>query len=327
MGIGIELVYNIKDGYNIFETLKEEKHYDTQSNKKLDSIKKMLFFIKKEYIGVTYKNPLVYIKILKKICKDECVVSKSHDGIIFKKSDNIGARYVNYKILLWVLLKYSKNMKWLSKKSNFLLRKTSKYGLKNIVKILLKNEYVTLGDYDNYAFRWACRNGHEYIVKMLAEDPRFTFANDLQEYAFRWACRNGHSKIVNFLLSNFDIDVNICNYDALIKSLNKGYYDNYTITNLIIDYNMITDEYVKILVHFGNLRLFKKIIKNKNLNFKKKDHYLFRYICKKSHYLEMIEYTIHVLKDVIDIDRIVDVVENKIIKNDYYRAVLLHKFL
>jgi hypothetical protein len=57
---------------------------------------------------------------------------------------------------------------------------------------------------DEYAFRYACENGHLDIVKFLLTLEPSHGRIDIyakNEYAFRYACKNGHTNIVKFLLA------------------------------------------------------------------------------------------------------------------------------
>src|SRR5687768_15300647 len=69
-----------------------------------------------------------------------------------------------------------------------------------VVKDLLAKG-VDPAAYNNLAIRYACKNGHTDIVKMLLNDTRVD-----HNYAIRVACYNGHIDIVKLLLADTRVD-------------------------------------------------------------------------------------------------------------------------
>jgi ankyrin repeat protein len=65
----------------------------------------------------------------------------------------------------------------------------------------LKDKQVNPADLNNEALRWASRNGHSEVVKVLLKDSRVNPA-DNNNQAIIWASRDGHVKVVEVLLKN-----------------------------------------------------------------------------------------------------------------------------
>jgi ankyrin repeat protein len=62
---------------------------------------------------------------------------------------------------------------------------------------------------ENYAFRWAARNGHvdvlQFLVERLGLDAEDARAGD--NYAFQWAAKNGHVNVLRFLVERLGLNV------------------------------------------------------------------------------------------------------------------------
>ena len=69
-----------------------------------------------------------------------------------------------------------------------------------IVKLLLANSKgrVDLRSKDNYVIKWASRNGHTEIVRLLLADPRVD-PSVKNSIAIKWAAQNGHTEVVRLL--------------------------------------------------------------------------------------------------------------------------------
>ena len=63
-----------------------------------------------------------------------------------------------------------------------------------------ENDPYMAPQYNEYAFGWACENGHLHVAQWLLQiKPTINVSTD-NEYAFRWACGNGHLHVAQWLL-------------------------------------------------------------------------------------------------------------------------------
>jgi ankyrin repeat protein len=93
------------------------------------------------------------------------------------------------------------------------------------VKVLIEEfENDDLRADNNYAIKWASKNGHLEIVKLLAERLTDDDLRAYNNYAINGASFNGHLEIVKFLLEN-GVDKKLENNAGKIpKPINKSPY-------------------------------------------------------------------------------------------------------
>lgn len=87
-----------------------------------------------------------------------------------------------------------------------------------IVKMLLKNNRVNPGGYENTALRKACKCGHTEIVKLLLEDTRVN-PEDYYNDAINSATDNNHIEIVKLLIPR--VDISKINSDIVVDLIRK----------------------------------------------------------------------------------------------------------
>jgi ankyrin repeat protein len=104
----------------------------------------------------------------------------------------------------------------------------------NDIQTLQSLDYsrINIHAYDEYAFRYACRNGHLDIVKFLLTlepDHVRIDIHTYDEHAFLYACRNGHLDVVKFLLTLEPyygrIDIHIMDEEAFRWACYNGHLD------------------------------------------------------------------------------------------------------
>jgi ankyrin repeat protein len=82
----------------------------------------------------------------------------------------------------------------------------------------MKDKRVDSSADNNFAIRWASRNGHLDVVKELMKDKRVDPSAD-NNFAIRWASRNGHLDVVKELMK--DKRVNSSNINNNYSSQKK----------------------------------------------------------------------------------------------------------
>ena len=91
---------------------------------------------------------------------------------------------------------------------------------------------IDIHDWYEYAFRWACQNGHLDVVKYLISlEPDHDRINihACDEEAFRWACQFGNLDVVKYLISlepdHNRIDIHAENEHAFLFACLNGHLD------------------------------------------------------------------------------------------------------
>jgi hypothetical protein len=79
---------------------------------------------------------------------------------------------------------------------DYALRWASRNGHLAVVKLLLKHGAAVHADGD-YALRWASGNGHLEVLELLLKHGAYVHADD--DAALRWASENGHLEVVKLL--------------------------------------------------------------------------------------------------------------------------------
>ena len=76
---------------------------------------------------------------------------------------------------------------------------------------------------NNYAVRNAAANGHLDVVQYLIDLGADIHADN--DFAFRYACHYGHLHVVQYLVSNYHVDINLCDEEALHWAAISGHLD------------------------------------------------------------------------------------------------------
>ena len=106
------------------------------------------------------------------------------------------------------------------------------YGVGKVIdniEFLIK-EGANVHAINDYALRWAVRNGHYEVVKLLLEYGADVHANN--DYALRWAAEHGHYEVVKLLLE-YKADVHASNDYALRWVVRNGHYE---VVKLLLEY-------------------------------------------------------------------------------------------
>lgn len=85
-----------------------------------------------------------------------------------------------------------------------------------------KDNGINISMGHDYAMRYAAKNGHTIIVKLLLENGADVCAED--NFAIRWASRNGHLDVVKLLIEH-GADIHINDDEPLWRSARKGYHE------------------------------------------------------------------------------------------------------
>ena len=102
---------------------------------------------------------------------------------------------------------------------DFALRWASKNGHTEAAKVLLEAG-ADVHMWNDEALRWAARNGHTEVVRLLLDAGADVHARDNE--ALRWAARNGHTETVRLLL-DAGADVHAWNDYALRLAARNGH--------------------------------------------------------------------------------------------------------
>jgi len=90
-------------------------------------------------------------------------------------------------------------------RNNFAIRFAAKNGHKDVVELLLKDSRVDPGARDNEAIRYAAYYGHKKTVELLLEDSRVD-PSAVNSQAIIFAAKNGHKDVVELLLRDPRVD-------------------------------------------------------------------------------------------------------------------------
>jgi ankyrin repeat protein len=127
-------------------------------------------------------------------------------------------------------------------KMNLALQEASRSGHTNIVKMFLDESKTDIridpSLRNNYAFRWACENGHIEVVRMLLTDERVD-PTDFNNYAIRLASCFGHTEVVRTLLTDERVDPTTNNNHAIRSASARGHTD---VVRLLLQWSYETEE-------------------------------------------------------------------------------------
>jgi ankyrin repeat protein len=90
-------------------------------------------------------------------------------------------------------------------REDWAIRWASRNGHSEVVRFLLGLRGVDPSAKTNYSIRWACENGHVEIVRLLLADDRCN-PSDQNNAALLWASVNGHPQVVKMLLSSLRVE-------------------------------------------------------------------------------------------------------------------------
>ena len=154
------------------------------------------------YIGIEEMTKMAIInKLFYEIIQSQLYLnnlSKLDQYILFGKA----CKYGRYQYILKLLSNINPDFC-----DNYCIKKASKNGHHEVVKLLLNNLLVNPSARDQYTIRWASRNGYIKIVKLLLNDQRVD-PSVRDQYAIRWASYNNYIGTVKLLLK--DNRVNGC---------------------------------------------------------------------------------------------------------------------
>ena len=87
-------------------------------------------------------------------------------------------------------------------------------------------QHIHISLLNEYAFRWACHNGHLNIAQWLYEIKPTIDISAFNENAFRWACKNGHLDVTQWLYQiKPTIDISAENENAFRITCENGHLE------------------------------------------------------------------------------------------------------
>ena len=108
---------------------------------------------------------------------------------------------------------------------NYAIRYACRNGKIDIVKYLMENwsHLIDITAEDNYAIRNACANGHINLIVYLMENwSHLIDISAVKNYAIRWACFRGHLLLVKYLMENWSHLIDITDrYNYAIRCVCK----------------------------------------------------------------------------------------------------------
>ena len=163
------------------------------------------------------------------------------------------------------------------------ITEVSKYGLVDEVKKLIENG-IDPSDNNNYAIKWASKNGHLEIVKLLLQDKRVDpSANN--NYAIKWASKNGHTEVVKLLLEDPRVDPSdYYNYAIRYASDN----DHVEVVKLLlqdkrVDPSDMDNNAIRLASENGHTEVVKLLLQDKRVDPSDDDNYAIRYSSANGH--------------------------------------------
>ena len=122
--------------------------------------------------------------------------------------------------------------------------------------------FFKIADKNNWAIRWASKNGYFNTVKLLLGYYRvinfFKIADD-NNCAIIWASENGHFNVIKLLLKNNRVinsfnnnNINYIKYYSSKKIINfyKNYFNLYRTINIVLLINIICNTTIKLSINY-----------------------------------------------------------------------------
>lgn len=108
----------------------------------------------------------------------------------------------------------------ISAEDEYAFRYACRNGYLNVAQWLLQiKPTINISAKNDYAFKWSCSFGHLNIVQWLLQMKPTINISASEEYAFREACSNGHLNVAQWLLQiKPTIDISAKNEEAFIRS-------------------------------------------------------------------------------------------------------------
>ena len=107
---------------------------------------------------------------------------------------------------------------------NHAIRYASRNGHLEVVKLLLQDKRVDPSAGDNYAIRKASENGHLEVVKLLLQDEKVDPSAGNNE-AIRYASTHNHPEVVKLLLQDKRVDPSAEYNYAIIRASQEGHHE------------------------------------------------------------------------------------------------------
>ena len=106
-------------------------------------------------------------------------------------------------------------------------------------RLLVRKPNTNIQIYDNYAFRWTCRNGHLKIAQWLSE--KIILTKKQKNLSFAWACEQGQIHISKWLLGKYNINITAFNNYGFVWACINNHLE--TVQWLLDKHNFIVDDF------------------------------------------------------------------------------------
>ena len=168
-----------------------------------------------------------------------------------------------------------------------LIQSYRKGDLSQLKSLIIKG--VDIHARDDYAFRWAARNGHLEVVKYLVEDCDAD-VHAYDDHAVRWSAERGHLEIVKYLVEECGADVRNKDDYALRWAALNGHLEvvKYLVSKGA-NVRVWNDFALRLAAQYGHLEVVKYLVEDHDANVHSNDEEALRWAAENGH-LDVVKY-------------------------------------